>query len=644
MLADPIATQTPPGETHWRNGLASVKAEDWAEAAEAFDRATREAPGDALFWVNLANAQRHVGSVESAEQSARQALALEPANELALSVLAECLAQLHRYPEALHAFEALAAAGCDDPEVMVRHGAMLLALLRPQPAAEVILRALSRDPANVTGHALLANAMSDQDLGEEAVECMKTALALAPWQLEMQVRLSHQKRSVADWNGVEQDIGAIEFALQRLQVTDPTPVASFSLLALPLAPALCLPAVAQDVRSRAGQIQPLPALDGWAARYAAEPRIRVGFLSYDFREHPVSQLLVEMIEKLDRNKVEVILYCTGFEDGSAVRQRIKAAADRFVRIDDLSDLRAAEQIRNDRVELLIDLMGNTRGSRLPILAYRPAPVQIGFLGFPSSLASPFLDYIIGDEVVTPLELAPLYKEKLAQMPRCFLPGGRVRPLPQPLERRDFGLADDAFVMAAFHQPFKILPETFDAWCEVMRNAPHAVLWLRDGKDAMRGNLRREAAARGVDPERLLFAGRIGYDQYFSRLALADVFVDTWPYNAHSTAADALWAGVPVVTLAQNSFASRVAASVLDAASLGDLAFMSVSDYKLAILALAQDRMLSQGLRRQLNDQRQTLPLFDSEGYARDFAALLGRMSDSWRKGQTCDHLLVQAAR
>lgn len=640
MLAAPSQTDASPGQLSWQRGVALLEASKWADAAQAFDCATKEEPGEALFWINLANALRHQGDLEAAEQAVRRALTLQPTNALALSLLAECLARLHRHGEALRVFQSLAAAGDDDPDVMVRHGATLLALLQPQAAAAVLLKALGHRPADVAGHALLANAMADMELGEEAVECIKTALALAPWHLEMLVRLCHQKRMLCDWTDFDLQLKQIEFALQRLSGREAGQIASFSLLSLPLAPELHLPAVAQDVRARAGGIQPMPTPATGSASLQTERRIRVGLLSYDFRQHPVSQLLVEVLEQLDRSRLEVVLYCIGFEDGSALRQRIKATADRFVSLDGLSDAGAAQRIRDDGIEILIDLMGVTRGARLPILAHRPAPVQVGFLGFPGSLASPLLDYIVGDAVVTPLALAPLYAEKLAQMPRCFLPNGRLRPLPQPMSRSEAGLPEEAFVMAAFHQHFKILPHSFDVWCDVMRRVPHAVLWLRDGKSAMRANLQREAAARGIAPHRLVFAPRVDAERYFSRLALADVFVDCWPYNAHTTAADALWAGVPVVTLAGNSFASRVAASVLDAAGLGDLAFMSVDDYRMAIVALAKEPGLLQSLKSQLVQQRQSMTLFDSAGYARDFTELLARMSGAWRNGQAFDHLLA----
>ena len=251
-----------------------------------------------------------------------------------------------------------------------------------------------------------------------------------------------------------------------------------------------------------------------------------------------------------------------------------------------------------------------------------------------------MDYLIGDPLVTPIDLAPHFSEKLAQMPLTFQPNGRWRPLPKPLHRAQAGLPEDAFVMCAFNHTYKILPDAFDAWCDVLRDVPHAVLWLKETNGQLHDNVRQEAALRGVAAERIVFAPTVTYESHFSRLALADVFVDTWPYNAHTTAADALWAGVPVVTLYGNAYASRVAAGVLNAAGLGELAFADVEDYKRAIRALAAEPALLAGYKQHLNEGRMELPLFDSTRYTAEFDALLARMLVVWRAGQAPRHLLA----
>ena len=626
------------GHRHWQKGRDLLHRRDWPAAAKAFARATRAVPGDALYWVNLANAERNAGALERAEAAARQALVLRPDDALALQVLGDSLGRMHRYAESVSVFAQLESIGTVEPDALVQQASMLLSLQRPREAMEVLLRALAVKPHLLRGHALLADACRDQGLKREAVECMRTVLALDPGNLEALSHLSFEKRHLCDWTELQADIDAIAQTLACSPPGMARVAATFSMLSLPLDPALQLVSARGDAAAIAWPVTPLPPVVPAERGHEGGRRIRVGWVSYDFREHPVSQLLVELLEQIDRQRFEVLLYSSGPDDGTPLRRRMEAAADRFVDLRGLSDAQAAVQVRDDAVDVLIDLTGHTRGHRLGVFAARPAPVQVAFLGYPGSSGADFIDYLIGDPLVTPLALAPHFSEKLAQMPLTFQPNGRWRPLPQPMQRAQAGLPEQAFVMCAFNHTYKILPAAFDAWCEIMREVPHAVLWLKETNQQLHDNVLREAAARGVAAERIVFARTLSYQDHFSRLALADVFVDTWPYNAHTTAADALWAGVPVVTLYGNAFASRVAASVLNAAGLSELAFGDVEDYKCAVRALAQDSELAAGYKRHLVEQRGLLPLFDSPAYTRQFEALLARMWARWRSGQAPEHL------
>jgi predicted O-linked N-acetylglucosamine transferase (SPINDLY family) len=643
----PAATpETRAARMHWEQGLEQAGRADWLAATQAFARAVAAAPSDALYWTNLANAWRRLGEHGRAVEAARHALSIEPEHPVALRVLGESLAQQHRYAEAVAAFEALEAAGHRHVDAMAQHGAMLIALKRPREAVEVLMRAAAEDPTAKPVHALMATAFRDGAFEDQAIECLKTVLALDPDDLQARATISYEKRHVFAWDDLQADIDAITQTLQSLPAGAARPASSFSLLSLPLDPALHLAAAAAESASNAAAVVELPPLTAAECAERADTaarRPRLGLLSFDFHEHPVSQLTVEMLERLDRSRFEVHLYSTGPDDGSALRRRVVAAADRFVDLRGTSDREAALRIREDGIDLLIDLQGQTRGQRQAILAHRAAPVQVAFLGYPGSTGAGFIDYLIGDPLVTPLELAPLYSEKLAQMPLTFQPNGRWRPTPQPMRRADAGLPDEAFVMCAFNHTYKILPPAFDAWCAVMREVPHAVLWLKETNSQLHANARRQAELRGVAPERILFAKGVRYADHFSRLALADVFVDTWPYNAHTTAADALWAGVPVVTRYGNGFASRVAASVLNAAGIGELAFGDDDSYRLAITALALDPALRAEYRTRLAGQRETLPLFDSARYTREFEELLGRMLGRWRAGLAPDHLPAEGA-
>ncbi len=627
-------------ERFWGQGRQCARDGHWSQAALAFGQAALAQPQQANFWFNLANAQRHLHQYERALESACRGLQFAPTDPVGLHLQGECLAKLHRYAQAVQAFEALEATGSVDTSAMLQHAGMLQALRQPAAASEVLLRALMITPHLVRGHALLADALRDMGLKREAVECIKTVLELEPGNLEALAHMSFEKRHVGDWSSLDSDIVAIQKALSAVPPHRPRVAATFGLLSLPLSPQELLHAARGEALVLSHDVQQLPERLGLVE--AADETIKLGLVSFDFREHPVSQLLVQTLEQIDRSRFQLFLYSAGPDDGSALRQRVQAAADHFCDLRGMSDQLAAERIRADGVHLLVDLAGHTRGHRLGVFARRPAPVQAAYLGFPASTGAAYIDYIVGDPFVTPLEHAAHYSEKLAQLPGCLQPNGRWRPLPAAMTRSEAGLPEDAFVMCAFNHTYKILPAAFDAWCTVLREVPRAVLWLKQTNQQLHANLLREAQARGVAPERVLFAPTVSYQDHFSRLALADLFVDTWPYNAHTTASDALWAGVPVLTLHGQTYASRVATSILRAAGLDDLAFGTAEDYLLALRALALSPHLLQPYRQHLQQHRQALPLFDCENHALALQDLMARMVGRWRAGQPPAHLLADA--
>jgi len=637
------------GQRHWHEGVSHAQKHDWVGAARAFRRAARAAPGDVLYWINLANACRHAGDHPGALAAAARALALDATQPLALRLQGEVLAALHRYAEAVAAFEKLEATGVREPDAMLQHGAMLQALRKPKESIDVLMQAAALEPAMMPLHAMMATAFRDMALQNEAIECLKTVLALDPGNLQALAHISYEKRHVCDWADLDADVARLAQVLATMPAGLARLSSAFSLLSLPLAPELQLAASRAEALAAmvgAPELPPLSAAEFTARTTDAARRPRIGMLSFDFHEHPVSQLIVEMIERMaaEGGRFEVTLYATGRDDGSAIRQRLIAAADAFIDLRGLSDAQAAERIRADGIDILVDLQGHTRGHRSAILARRPAPLQVAYLGYPASSGAPYIDYLVGDPLVTPLALSHLYTERLAQMPLTFQPNGGWRPVPEEgptATRAEAGLPEGAFVLCAFNHTYKILPEAFGTWCAVMREVPHAVLWLKETNGQLHDNVRREAAARGIAAERIVFARAVSYEQHFARLALADVFVDTWPYNAHTTAADALWAGVPVVTLYGNGFASRVAASVLNAAGIAELAFEHVDDYRTALVALATEPALLAGYREHLRTRRRELPLFDCARYTGEFEALLARMWQRWAAGQAPEHLRAE---
>ncbi|SPJ17804.1 conserved hypothetical protein [Burkholderiales bacterium] len=383
-------------------------------------------------------------------------------------------------------------------------------------------------------------------------------------------------------------------------------------------------------------IVPLPAP---TARPAGAP-IRVGYVSSDLHEHATAYLIAELFERHDRNHFEIHAYSYGENDGSPMRRRIEAAiGENFVDAREMATTALADRIRGDAIDVLIDLKGYTLYSRNDVFAYRAAPIQVNFLGFPGSLGSRNYDYVIGDPIVTPLEHADGFTEKIAQLANCYQPNDRRRPVVAPSDRARWGLPQDAFVFCCFNSNYKITPQIFDRWCSLLRQVDDTVLWLFVANPQARKNILAEAQLRGIDPGRLFWASGLPLADHLARIQAADLFLDTLPVNAHTTASDALWAGLPVLTVLGESFASRVAASLLIAAGLPELVAADLDNYERIALELARERGRLLELRERLAASRETCALFDSARYTRDFEALIARMVERHDLRLRPEHLL-----
>jgi predicted O-linked N-acetylglucosamine transferase (SPINDLY family) len=354
-------------------------------------------------------------------------------------------------------------------------------------------------------------------------------------------------------------------------------------------------------------------------------RLRVAYVSGMFRDHAGPLLVTGMLEQHDRSEFEIFGICHGSNDNSATRARMVAALDHFIDVPHLSDAAIAETIAGLSIDIAIDLDGYTEDARPGILAHRPAPVQVNFLGFPGSMGAAHMDYIIGDPMVTPPEHAPYFREKIARLPFTYQPNGK-RPESAAITRAEAGLPPDAFVFGCFNSNHKITPGDLDSWARILTRVPDSVLWLFTGNETARQNLSREAASRGLDPARLVFAGRVGWETHLARQSLMDLFLDTSIYGAHTTASDLIWAGVPLVTCLGEAFPARVAASILTAAGVPELITHNRQDYENLAVALAGDPARLASLKEKLKATRATMPLFDTARYTRHFEAALRTMA------------------
>lgn len=619
-------------------GQRLLKRGEFEAALERFRVAHGLQPRDRLYRLQLARAYLRQDEPGLASELLEQVLRDTPGDERVLHSLVQCL-------EAAGFDERLVAVVAKQPEASLGRD-LLVSLAKAQTrlrrhadAVSTWMRALAFDITEAGLHVRLAYSLYEIGLGREAAEALRTGLALGlgpagPGCLDM---LRQYERHVCDWQDAPGRMAQWRAGLAELDPQACFELSPFCHAVLLDDPELQLKGARTHARYLKGRAKPCSPRSP-----VARPRIRVGYLSSDFHSHATSYLMAQLLEQHDRSRFEVHAYSYGQDDGSACRGRITAAAERFIDLSSSSPAAMVDRIRQDEIDILVDLKGYTKDARALVMAARPAPLQVAYLGYPGTMGADFIDYIIGDPVVTPLELAHHFSEKLAQLPGCYQCNDGTRPLPAAPARASQGLPEHALVLCGFNNLYKVSPDVFDVWCGLLRRLPHAVLWLTETSAQAAQALRLEAQARGVDATRLVFAPKTDNGVHLDRIACADLYLDTWPCNGHTSASDALWAGLPVVTLSGQTFASRVAGSLLQAVGAPELVCRSVEQYEDLVLRLAGDEPLRAALRARLEAARTTSSLFDGRLRAREIEALYERMWARALQGQPPEHLLASA--
>ncbi len=371
-------------------------------------------------------------------------------------------------------------------------------------------------------------------------------------------------------------------------------------------------------------------------------RIKVGYFSNDFfRGHATMMLLGNFFELHDKDRFEIYIYDFAAEREDVVLQGVQKAADHYVNVKALSDFELAERARQDGIDIAIDLKGFTRGGRLASFAYRCAPVQVAFLGFPGPTGLPTMDYMIGDPITIPAAMRKNYSEKIMYMPNCYQPNDRWRLRPEKTTRAEVGLPEGKFVFCSLNNPNKITPGDFDVWMPLLKEVPDSVLWLLAPREEVKKNLVKEATARGVAADRLFFAERVSPKEHFARLEHGDLFLDAFNCNAHTTASETVWAGLPILTNAGKHFAARVCSSIVSAIGCPELSVDTVEEYRAMALKLATDPAALAEIRQKLQDNLMTTPLYDSEQYVRDFEALMEMAIARYDAGDKPKHMMLK---
>jgi predicted O-linked N-acetylglucosamine transferase (SPINDLY family) len=647
-------------EQAWQEGLRLSQASQHAQARNAFARAVQAAPQDTLYWVQLARTELQLGHLDACTEATRQARQLADIGNLAyVQCLVGLLEQLGDHQGVLDTLDAHGATVAPDRLDATWQVGRCNALYELGRAAEAVAPGMQAVMLSIQGDAasaaerarlrrraalLLGHSLSALKQHADAAVSYRMAVDAEPLAIGSALYAAHYSAWTCDWPALAADLQRVRDIAHAIDAQGGAGQAE------DLSP-FCLVGLSDD-----------PALMRWAsehasiytaARAAARPhdtrrvprpdgRLRLGLLSSDFHHHATVILMVQALEHIDRSRFELVFYSAGPDDGSALRARVLATATQVHEVASWPARRIAAQIEADQIGVLLDLKGFTKGARLDVIAARAAPLQVAWLGYPGTCGNRDIDYVIGDAVVTPLANQGDFTEAIAQMPHCYQPNDGTRSRPAAWSRADCGLPEDAVVLASFNQAYKTTAEVFAAWCEVLRATPAAVLWMLVPEADTQRRLRAHAERLGVAGQRIVFAPFIDIEAHRGRLPQADLVLDTFPCSGHTTASDALWAGVPVLTLQGRTFAARVAASLLHTLGLDELVCNDFDTYVARATALAQQAGARAELRARLAQATATSPLFDGARFAQDFGQLIERMVARQDQGLAPAPLAAQA--
>jgi protein O-GlcNAc transferase len=586
-----IAIRPDYAEAHWNWGNALRSLGRLEEGVAQYEKALQLKPSYAEAYNSLGNILRMLGRSEDALAQYRKALAARPGYVDAWVNLGEALAALGRHQEAIVEYNGVLAIRPDDCNALSRRGRALARLKRQTEAIASFEQALAVDPNHADAFGGL----------------MQSALEACDWARAAKLRQQAVDR-----------VAARKFV-------DP-----FTLLGYCGIPSLQLACAQTYILHKVPELPPRL----WTGAIWRNEKIRIAYFASGFHGHPTAYLTAGLIELHDRSRFEVLGISIGPDDRSEIRTRLMRAFDRFHDVRSNNDREVAALIHDLKVDIVIDRSGYTANARPEILACRPAPIQISYIGYPGTLGADFYDYVIADRIVLPFDQQRFYSENIAHVPNCYLvTDSKLAIAASTPSRSEAGLPERGFVFCCFNNNYKITAGVFDVWMRLLQRVDGSVLWLLRPNAAAEANLCREAAARGIDPARLIFADWMTLQEHLARHRLADLFLDTLPYNAHTTASDALWAGLPLVTCCGESLAGRVAASLLNAIGLPELVTDSLDEYEALALRIATDPNLLRDLREKLQQNRSTQPLFDTEQYRRYIEAAYLKMWELWQHGE-----------
>jgi predicted O-linked N-acetylglucosamine transferase (SPINDLY family) len=603
------------------------------EALESYNRALKIKPDDAEALNGLGTALLGLNRHEQALESYDRALRISPDFAVALSNRGNALLELNRNEEALKSYDRALEIEPNFAEALNNRGLLLLNQGRHEEAIESIDRALKIKPDFADALNNRGLSLTELNRHEEALQSYGRALTIQPGYDFLHGNWLHAKMMICDWHDIEDQFIQLAKKVERNEIATPP----FAFLAISSCLALQRKAAEIWVQTKYPSNNTLPKI----SKYTQHDKIRIGYFSADFRFHPVSILTAELFEKHDRSKFELTAFSFGPDTKDEMRGRLEAAFDRFIDVRSQSDKDVAMLARNLEIDFAVDLGGFTQAARTGIFAMRAAPIQLSYLGYLGTMGAEYIDYLIADTTIIPEADQRHYAEKIVYLPSYQANDTKRRIADKAFTRAELGLPQTGFVFCCLNNNYKITPGTFDGWMRILKQVEGSVLWLVEHNAKVVSNLRSEAEFRGVNGNRLVFAKRLSPPEYLASYRAADLFLDTLPYNAGTTASDALWAGLPVLTCLGETFAGRIAASLLKAIHLPELIASTPEAYEALAVELATNPDKQREIKRKLACNRLTTPLFDIRLFTRHIEAAYKEMYERNQVDLAPEHIYVQ---
>jgi predicted O-linked N-acetylglucosamine transferase (SPINDLY family) len=618
---------------HVNRGNALLALRQPAAALASYEAAIAIQPDQVPAHGGRGKALFELQRYEEALPSHDRAIALKPDYAAAHFERGRSLVELMRYEAAIASLDEAIALGFNPAGAWYIRGGALYALERFEQAVTSYDRAIAFEPNVARAHHNRGNALFMLGQYENAIASYGQAIALDPDIASSHGERLHARMQIADWRDFAPEVARLTARIERgAAASNP-----FVVLASCGSPAVQKLAARNWVREKCPPHGALAA----SPQLVRHDRIRVGYFSADFRAHATSSLTAELFETHDRSRFELTAFSFGPDTADAMRQRVAAAFDRFLDVREQPDADIARLARTLEIDIAVDLGGFTRGGRPRIFALRAAPLQVSYLGYLGTMSADYMDYLVADDTIIPPAHRQHYAEKIVYLPSYQVNDSTRRIAERPFSRDELGLPPTEFVFCCFNSTYKITPATFDGWMRILTQVPGSVLQVLGGNAALESNLRREAHARGVAADRIVFGGRLPPPEYLVRYRAADLFLDTLPYNAGTTASDALWAGLPVLTCMGQGFASRVGASLLEAVGLPELITASPEEYEALAVELASNPRRLAAIRAKLAGGR-TARLFDTAASARHLEAAFLRMYDRYHAGLPPEDIHVES--